>query len=193
MLLRLIKNWYQKMSLRERLMLIAFVWVFVLGWFGILTRKLGSLHTDINAVRHTLTNQSLVLSQQQTIHDNLGQILGRFDKANTIPAQQLFQMVAEFAKDSNLPNPSVQLQRVAQTSDIFKINTVTVHFSGASIHDLVDFASKIEDKTPYLAIDDMSLTPNPIRPDQLEASMRVSSLELNQSLNQSINPPGVQH
>jgi Tfp pilus assembly protein PilO len=181
MLLRLIQTWYEKMSLRERTMLLAFVWVVVLGWLGSVYHQLKSLHTEVNEVEHTLKDQTIVLDQQQTISAKLGQMLTRFDKANTIPSNELFQLVAQFASDSNLENPSVTQQRVGQTaSDIFKINTVSVHFGAASLHDLVNFASKIEARTPYLAIDDISLTPNLRNPLQLDATMRVSSLELNQ-------------
>jgi Tfp pilus assembly protein PilO len=177
----LIRKWYDKMSPRERIMLLAFIWVIVLGWFGVVSRQLKTLRDNVHSVQHDLEKQTIVLSQEQTIKINLQQMLGRFDKANVVNANQLFQTVAEFAKDSNLDNPQIAQQRVNQTADIFKINTVVVHFSHASIHDLVDFASKIEERNPYLAIDDISITPNPIRPDQLDASMRVSSLELNQT------------
>ncbi len=184
MLLRFIKDWYQKMSMRERGMFIAFVWVIVLGWLGYLAHKIGHLRDDIKTVQTAATNQKLVLDQQNAIQTNLSQMFSRFDKANVIDAPHLFQMIAQFAKDSSLdgPNTSIQQQR-SQTADIFTINTVSVHFSKASIHDLVNFASKIEDKTPYLAIDDISITPSPILPNQLDATLRVSSLELNQSIN----------
>jgi Tfp pilus assembly protein PilO len=181
MLLRLIQTWYEKMSLRERTMLLAFVWIIILGWFGIVYRQLKTLHTEVNEVEHTLKDQTIVLNQRQTISDQLGQMLTRFDKANTIKSNDLFALVAQYASDSNLVNPSVAQQHVGQAaSDIFKINTVSVHFAAASLHDLVHFASKIEARTPYLAIDDLSLTPNLINPLQLDATMRVSSLELNQ-------------
>jgi hypothetical protein len=181
MLLRFIRTWYEKMSLRERVMFLAFVWGIVLIWFIVLAHQLAKLRDAVHATQHDTQNQKLVLDQEQVISTKLSQMLSKFDKANVINASQLFGLVAQFAKDSNLPNAQVTQQHVGQTSDIFKVNTVNVHFVNASLHDLVLFASRIEDRTPYLAIDDMSLTPNPINPTLLEATMRVSSLELNLS------------
>jgi hypothetical protein len=175
MLWQAIQRWYDKMSLRERGMLIAFVWALVLIWLSAVSHQLRTLRGDLRDIQVALSDQRAVLDQQHDIDSQLNKVRGLFD--HSYDSNQLFAKVNQFAQESDLGGASVTMQR-SDNTDIFNINTVSVHLSKAPLRNLVAFATKIEAESPYLAIDDLTLHPDTLNPTQIDAEMRVSSLEL---------------
>ncbi len=61
----------------------------------------------------------------------------------------------------------------------FSVNTVQVAVRNADLQSLLNFYGELEKRAPYIGLEQFSLTANPANPSQLNAVMRVSSVEIN--------------
>ncbi len=177
MTLRPLKSWYEKMSPRERFMLLAFAWTAVILWGSMLSTQVKSLKTDITLTQSNLKKQQDSLNKKQSVEAKIKNYQQFFK--TTIDSTALVPRVRNYAVAANIPAPTISSGAIESKKDsIFTVSSVTIHFAKTPLRNLVDFASRILADHPSLVIDEVNFSAELLNPRLLDGEVRVKSLEL---------------
>ncbi len=177
MTLRPLRSWYEKMTPRERFMLLAFAWTAVILWGTMLSSQVKTLRTNITLTQSLLKKQQDSLNKKQSVEAKIKNYQQIFK--TTVSSTELVPRVRDFAVAANIPAPTISSgASESKKESIFNVNAVTVHFSKTPLRDLVDFASRVLADHPYLVIDEVNFNAELLNPRLMDGEMRVKSLEL---------------
>lgn len=177
MTLRPIRIWYEKMSPRERNMLIAFVWVAVIIWVSMLSSQFKALRMSITTTQAQLKKQQDSLNKKQSVANETKKYNQIFQ--TKIDSTALVPRVRNYAVAADIPAPTISSGATESKKDaIYTTSVVTIHFTKTPLRNLADFCYRVEADHPYLAIDELYYSAEPLNPHLLDGEMRVKSIEL---------------
>lgn len=170
---------FQSLSIRERLLLVAFLWILLILWLFTLTEDVRSTWTAMRNSGQELRTQEQWLSNRPVIEDGLRAATDRLDPDKTFNATQLAGRLDEIARETearfDISSPSTQ------EGDIFKIHTVRVSIRDADLATLVRFEHNLRQELPYIGLARVQLSTTRMDPRQLDAQFTVESFELTQT------------
>jgi hypothetical protein len=177
MTLRPLRSWYEKMSTRERFILLAFAWVAVIIWGQMLSAQVKKLRVDITVTQSTLKKQQDSLNKKLSVEAKIKNYQQVFQ--TSIDSTALVPRVRNYAVAANIPSPTISSSATeAKKDSIFNVNAVTIHFAKTPLRDLVDFAARVNNDHPYLVIDEVDISDELLNPRLMDGEIRVKSLEL---------------
>jgi hypothetical protein len=177
MTLQPLHSWYEKMSPRERIMLLGFVWVAVLLWGSMLSGQIKALRTNITVTQAKLRTQQDSLNKKLVVEAKIKNYQQVFQ--TTVSSTELVKRVRNYGVAAGIPAPTISSGASESKKDsIFDVNTVTMHFAKTPLRSLADFANRIEDDHPYLVIDELDEQAELLNPRLMDGEIRVKSLDL---------------
>jgi hypothetical protein len=176
----MIRRLLETRKLRERVLLVAFVWAIVALWAVV---SIGAFRRHLSAMRIAraeVKNQNVVMAERAEIEQRLDKARTMIDPAKTIGPLKLSSTVDSIARDAGLE--ATIASPTSKTSDIFNRNTVKVSCKKTSIDQLVAFAQAVRKQSPYLTISRFKISADSHDPHLLGAEFEIESLELSKPI-----------
>lgn len=171
-----LKSFYDRITLREKTLLMLFLWVVMFIWLGLYWSRISELFEDISKVNSSLAYQKVWLNNEKSIAERLEESRQILNPQKTYARSRFIGRVDGLAHQTgssyDVTNPTTQ------SGDIFNEHSLVVQFKDASLKNLIDFAQAIHNENPYLGIRQVKITPNRRDPNLLNAQFDVIALEL---------------
>jgi hypothetical protein len=177
MTLRPLQTWFEKMSPRERVMLLGFAWAVVVLWGSLLMRQVKSMRAEIATKQAVLKSQQDSLNQKPKVMTQIAYYQEKFK--TSVSAGELMSRATTYYKGAGMPAPTINaIRNDSKKESIFNVNSISVHFTKTPYRSLVDFTSRVLADKPYLIINDLTVSPERTDPRLMTDDMRIFSLEL---------------
>ncbi len=171
-----LKKLYERITLREKILLVLFAWVVVFLWLGFYWSRMGQMFEDLDKVNSGLAHQKVWLNNEVSIGQRLAEAQKILDPKKTYARSRFIGRIDNLARETgasyDVTNPTTQ------SGEIFNEHFLVVQFKDASLKNLIDFAQAIHEENPYLGIKQVKITPNRRDPNLLTAQFDVFALEL---------------
>ena len=167
------------LSLRERGLLILFLWVLLVWW---LTEVLGAYRSS--AATHstnaaTLETHASWFAERDFINQRLAAAREGVDPANTYNAEQLAGRVDSLMRSLSLRYNSARPS--TESTDIFSFHTLRIDLPRASLEELLRVEAGLREFAPYISLSQFQVAARNQRdPRQLNATFVVVAFELNE-------------
>ena len=167
---------YQRLSLRERILLIAFIWVVLVIVLGYGMKWTSYNRSEWSRVNMLLDAQQELFEQRPVVEAQLDEVLLRFNREKTFSAAKLTERVDELAR-------SIGLVFITGDADPEHGLTVSLHTLPGSItrkkiSDILQFVELLDKEYPYITLDNLRLTAESGNPEFLTARFVIKSFEL---------------
>ncbi|HVU22770.1 MAG TPA: hypothetical protein VHE13_01515 [Opitutus sp.] len=174
--MRAFRAFFLSRLLREKVMLLAFVALGVAMWLTNFARRADTAWHSVRTLRSELAEQKEWLANRAAIEAGAEQAVKDLDPARTLDDTRLVSELSAMARDANLKfvNDTPQTDR----SEQFAIHTVQITLSRADWEALKRFYLALERRSPYIGLEQLTLAADRAHPDQINAALRVSSVEI---------------
>ena len=171
------KSYFLQRALREKMLLVTFavLALAILGSHGV--RRATALWRDWRTAQAEFAAQQLWLDHADTIAAQATAATRSLDPVKTLNAARLVGELSDLASQAGL-TADIGSQRTEERTDQFSFHTVQVNFRRAGLAPLLRFYSALAARSPYIALEQFSVATDRANPGQLNASLRVVSVEL---------------
>jgi hypothetical protein len=177
-MIRALKALFLGRLLREKLLLVVFIALGAFIWLYSFGGRAARFWRTQQANRSTLATQTLVLGRRAAIEARAQQSISRLDPARTLNDTRLLGEVNAIANGvglrNNLSSDDPRNERTSQ----FAVNSLRFTVRKADLGSLVKFYQELQKHSPYIGLEEFSLQADPANPALLNASLRVSSVEI---------------
>jgi len=104
--------------------------------------------------------------------------IDNLDPQSILSGSLLVSELDSMARENGLSH-SIDSPR-SDEGEVFISHTVNLNVQRADLASLVAFAEEVQARTPYMGLEEVSLSADRNRPDRLDARFRISSVELSQ-------------
>lgn len=163
-------------ALREKLLLLIFVLLALLIWLGGGLRRGRALWGDLRATQTELATQQVWLANASAIEAKAAATTKSLDPAKTLNATRLVGELNTLVGRIGL-NADIGSQRTEQTNQ-FAFHSVQMNIRRSDLATLLKFYAELSRRSPYIGLEQFTLTVDRGNPGQLNASFRVVSVEL---------------
>lgn len=173
----MILNLLNKLSLREKSLLVGFAWIVVLILLSVTMDQWSVTLASITKNKQTLTTQAMWLAKEDTIQEQLLKAIEKVNPEKTFSANKLVAEIESYARQENI-NYELSSPKT-ESGDLYNIHSVYLNIRSANIKELLALNSKIHAHFPNLTLAALALSANRMNPTQLDAKLTISSIELN--------------
>jgi hypothetical protein len=183
---RTLRAFYLGCQFREKLLVVVFLAIAVLMWLSGFSKRAGAFWRDQHRTTLDLAEQAQWIANSGAIDLAAQKAANRLDAAKTLDALRLSEAVQKIALDAGLRNTSITPPSNSAGNGQFAIHPLD--FS-AQLNEpdpdgtknwasLEKFYRALEQRSPYIGIEQFTLVPNSANPAQLRLQLRVSSVEI---------------
>ncbi len=172
-------NVFNRLSLREKLMLTALLWAGIFVWLGSVRRHQQEYKSASSALKHQTAEQSGWFTQGPLIDAQIKKITDRMQAQPFFDGSELAGKVDGFVRELGM-SADISAPR-SQQGDIFNVHSLTLRVARANLPELMALDEKLRGHSPYLVLERVTLRPDNKDPLYLSAQLTIQSLELKQS------------
>jgi len=165
------------MSLRERILLIAFIWVVLFIAFGYCMRWTSHNRSEWSQLTLLLNAQQELFAQRPTVEAQLDEMLLRFNREKTFSASKLNERVDELARSIELVFVNSGFIKTEHGVTV-SLHTLTGFIKRKKIGQILEFEELLRAEYPYITLDNLKLTAETGNPEFLTARFVIKSFEL---------------
>ncbi len=169
----------QSLSVRERVMLFAFLVVCLLIWASSLSKRWEASGEVLREARKEVKQQEIWLKSEPLFQAQLEQTLSRLDTEKMLNGRELTAFVDSYARDHQLKHDIGALK--TKDGPVYSRSSITVSFRNISLESLVAFQLELEKQRPYIAMEGLAVSANRADPRLLNARISLTSLSVNPS------------
>ena len=155
--------------LREKLLLV----VFALSLGG----RAGRLWREQKSTTLSLAQQTLWLSNRRNIEESATRAASRLDAARTLDGTRLVAEMTALANESGLRN-TMSGEAQQESNGQFAVHTLQFTIQKADWDTLKSFYLALQQRSPYIGIEQFTLQSDRANPALLNAILKVSSVEI---------------
>lgn len=174
--MRKIKQLYQRISLREKLLLAAFLWVIIFIAFIFAIDRLSHTSKDWKLWTHNLNEQKSWLSLGPSVEANLRESLLAFNPDHTFNSASLVGRIDAIARQTGV-NHDIANPRTQQ-GERFEFHTMRVSIRRTTMDKWISFTNRLRAESPYINIESVRLSADSRSPDLLDGQFIIQSFEL---------------
>lgn len=167
------KNFYNTKSLRERVLMLAFLAIGVLWWGSALAGRVRANVLTWQSVSSDAAVQREWLARSASVNERTAQIAQQLDAGRTMNAAQAYAEVNRLAMGLPL---EVTAPRTDRTEN-FSLHSLQVTFRRVDMTGLLRFYEGVTARAPYLGIDQCTISADRASPGMITAVFRVYSVE----------------
>lgn len=165
--------------LREKLLLIAFLLLGVLWWLSALGARASGFWREQRLTTAALREQAMYLSNRGLIEEEARKAASQFDRAKTLDGVRLVSAINQAAAEAGLRDKyRTSLVGSPQSNGQFAINAASCDVVNAPYEAVQKFYQLLQQRAPYIGIDQFVLSANRTNPSQLSLRVRVQSFEI---------------
>ena len=166
------KNFFNTKSVRERVLMTAFLLIAAVSWGTSLLGRIQNLQSDWKATSQELSDQLASFGNKSQVEERAKKFTAQLDPSRTLNAMQLYAEVARLTQ--GLPAEMGSARTVGKTT--FALNSLQVTVRRTSLEPLLRFYKELSSKAPYLGIEQCSITSDRGAPGQITAVFRIYSV-----------------
>jgi len=170
------KRFFLSRSGRERVLLLAFAGIAAMAWLLGVADRTRVLWQEQRSLRAEHETQQIWLGNRAVIEARAAEAVHQLEPAQTLNGTRLVGEINTLATQAGL-SAEVSGQRTERTAQ-FAFHAVQVTFRRADLNALVRFYEAVSARSPYVGLEQMSLTVDRGAPGQINASFRVVAAEL---------------
>lgn len=171
------KNYFMARNMREKFLVLLMLVVGLVIWVSFFSDRAGVLMTERTRLNNLNEEMSFYLENQEVIRQRAEDGIKNLEPGKTLDGTRLWGEVGSLARKHGL-NPAVNSPRT-EPGDVFSYHTVVLTVSNAKLAELINFTGELQARAPYIGLEQVSVTAK-TDPQYLDASYRISSVELNQ-------------
>ncbi len=171
-----IQQLYRRMSLREKVLLTAFLWVLVCIGFILAFDGVGKTWTEWQTWSRNLKEQRDWLALGPTVDTQLQESLQRFNPESTFNSAALVGRIDGLARQTSV-NHDISTPRTQQ-GEKFEFHTMRVSIRNTPMEKWLAFAGKLEAESPYINLESVRLNADNRNPELLDGQLILKSFEL---------------
>lgn len=175
--MRALKAFFLGRLLREKLLLVAFVALGAMMWLSGLSGRAAKAWREQRAVAAELNVQKQWLANRGAIEAAAMQAVQNLDPQKTLDDTRLVGDLSALARKHNMKGLTNDTPVTARSGQ-FAVHTVQITLPRVGFEDLRNFYLELSRRSPYVGIEQFSLAADRTNPSLLNASIRVSSVEI---------------
>lgn len=177
-MIRSLRAYFLGRALREKLLLVAFIAIGLLWWLSAFSTRTGTFWREQRTTSLRLREQGEWIKNRSQIETAADRAAARLEPTKTLNLNQLQTTVGQLASDAGLRNAGTSGPGVTTRSGQFAIHTAGFTIRGAEWEALEKFYQALQQRAPYIAVDQFILSAQPNNPAQLTLGLRVESVEI---------------
>jgi cytoskeletal protein RodZ len=178
-MIRSIRAFFLSRALREKLLLLAFVGIGAVWWLSAFSTRAAAFVRASRNMSSQLAVQSQWITNRAVIEKRAEQTASRLDPARTLNSLQLVSTVSQLANEAGLKNARTSGNPSTNESGPLAVHTALYTIQNVEWEQsLQKFYAALEQRSPYIAIEQFILQAPPNNPGQLTLSLKVSSVEI---------------
>ncbi len=168
----------KRLSVREKLLILLFSIVILIVWGSSLNDRFSTWNHSRNLAQTDLEDQQQYLDRSDEYTEGLERALERVDPAKTYSGSQLSGEIDNLFRQSGLSGfADIDAVRTRE-GEIFNDHNIRVKLNKISITQIVEFNKLLSAKSPYINLQEVRLTANRRKPEQLSARIELNSFDL---------------
>jgi hypothetical protein len=174
--MRAFKAFFLSRLLREKILLTVFTALAALMWLSNFSRRANRAWSAHRVTTLELADQKQWLANRGAIEAAALKAVKDLDPGRTFDDTRLVGELSGLARDNSIrfTNDTPRTERSGQ----FAVHTVQFNLPKTDWDALVKFYGLLAQRSPYIGIEQFSLAADLANPAQLNASLRVSSVEI---------------
>lgn len=165
-------------ALREKFLLVAFVAIGAGWWGSSYATRLGRFWGEKRTTTARLSEQAEWIKNKAMIEKNAEKTAQRLDPARTLNGNQLATLIAKLANDAGLKNATTNGNPQTTRSGQFALHSVAYTIRNADWEALSTFYKSVQQRSPYVAVEQFILSAPPNSEAQLVLGLKVASVEI---------------
>lgn len=175
----MLPSFFNRFSVREKVMLVALFCVLLMIWGIFWTKRLSAWSAKGNYLKNELSDQQVWLNSADDILLQLEEIQGLIDSSLTLDAPKLVARVDKIARSTGF-NYELSAPKT-QSDDLLNLHSLSVNVRQSPLSKLISFQDSIKIEFPYLKIAKVRITAVPSNPTLLDVTFTVTAFELQSS------------
>lgn len=172
------KRLFRRMTVREQLLLLAFIVVVLFIWTGSVIKRGKAWNADRQQTQSDLDVQQQWLDRADEFEEKYQQARKRVDTKKTYDGAQLSGKVDNLLREAALSG-SADIDPVqTREGEIFNDHTIRVRLKRISIAQLIELNQLLSKETPYINIQSIRISKNQRKPEELDIRLRINSFNL---------------
>ena len=167
---------FDRTSLREKVLLNAFLWVMLILWIDSTISELRITVEQWRANQATLETFDQRLAQKPMIEAALEEMEARFDKGRTRDGTELTGHIAQLLRRSGLNPRNFNVD--TQPGDVFDWHEMRLSVADAQLMPILRFEQAIRSEAPYINVERILLRGNSGNEAYISANFDINSFEL---------------
>lgn len=172
------KRIYKRMTVREKLLCLLFILVFIFIWINSFLKRTSTWNDTRQSAAVQLATQSQWLERSDFYAEGLKLALERVDPSKTYSAAQLSGKIDSLLRQASLATKADMDPVRTREGEIFNDHNLRVRLSRISIAQLININSLLKQETPYINIQSVRINANRSKPEQLDARLEINSFDL---------------
>ncbi|MEO0795336.1 MAG: hypothetical protein AAFX93_09250 [Verrucomicrobiota bacterium] len=172
-----LRRLFNRLTVREKLLMCGFVWVILLICFGFGLKNFRGMASRWSTSGNLLSEQQGFLNLAPEIEVQLQEELEFFNSDRTLDRSALAGRVDSLARQTGVN--LVNFKTRSQERDIYDLHIMRLSIRDTSLEKLMAFDAALEKESPYINQVSVSLDANRRNPDLLDATIILNSFELN--------------
>ena len=172
------KSFFLSRHLREKVLLTAFVALIAAAWLLSAGRRAQKFLADWRATSAVLASQSRSLADREAVEAAAAKAVAHLDPARTFSSPRLLGELSTIADKVGVRNNTSSEILGTEHTDQFSVNTVQFAIRNAELPAVLSFCDALNQRAPYIGLEQFSIAVNPANPAFLNVMLRVSSVEM---------------
>lgn len=173
----MIRKLFNSLSLRERYLLAAIIWVLILVWLLGLIENFQRTWTTYSLNTQLIDSFEDTLEQSEEAEARLQSARQGLDGNKTFSAAQLVGRLDSIARENEVSSFDISTPSTQETQ-LFSFHNVRLTIKRGRISELIRFDQAVKTHSPYIALSDFQLSANKRDPRFLDAVFELVSFEL---------------
>lgn len=173
-----VKALYKRMSLREKLLTLAFVLVILFLWGNSWLGRLSEWNDQRKFIASELEFQEQILERGPEFTEGLERALARVDPSKTYAAAQLAGRIDSLLRSAGLSGRADIDSVRTREGEIFNDHNLRVRLDRISIDQFINFNALLKKDTPYINIQSVRIDANRSNPEELDVRFEINSFDL---------------
>lgn len=161
---------------REKILVLALLVMVAVWWLSGFGSRLSRFVGEVHHTTVELNDQRMWLANRDRIEREARSEASLLNPSRTLDGPRLATELDNMASDHNLTYHGSDSEDTPGGQ--FVIHSLQFNITAASWENLEAFYAAVESRAPYISVESFSIAANKANPSQLNASLRVSSVEI---------------
>jgi hypothetical protein len=165
-------------ALREKMLLVVFVALGAAIWASSVGERFAATTTAVRGTSTDLAEQQLWLERRLAIEEEAATAVANLDPSRTYNGVRLSAELSAIAGATGIGGSASSEGLRTERTPQFAVHTLQFTLRRVSWENLLQFYGRLSERAPYISIEQFSLAADRTNPALLNATLRVSSVEI---------------